>query len=273
MDELDVDLSANSLTAASGRRAALHALGVAGMAAIASGSLVEGSDAAKRRGNRQKRQRQRHRAASDGASAEKKKGKAGPPGPTGPTGPVGPTGPAGGGAGSGTTGPTGPTGPTGDQGSPGPAGATGATGATGDPGPAGVSGAQSAVVLTMQSTGSTTFTDLATPGPAVSVTVPASGRVLVLLTAWMHVTQEQTAVMSFASSGGSGDVDADPTRAISAYVFSNSDLTGQIALTTSAAIPLAGLSPGSHTFTAKYRSDNGLLVAFRNRSLTVIPLP
>jgi hypothetical protein len=41
----------------------------------------------------------------------------------------------------------------------------------------------------------------------------------------------------------------------------------------SAAIPLSGLSPGSHTFTAKYVSLTDSFARFKNRRLTVIPLP
>ena len=37
--------------------------------------------------------------------------------------------------------------------------------------------------------------------------------------------------------------------------------------------PLSGLSPGSHTFTAKYLSLTGTFVTFSARHMIVIPLP
>src|SRR5690606_30203770 len=64
------------------------------------------------------------------------------------------------------------------------------------------SGAQTATVNTSQSTTGTSFTDLSTTGPEVTVTVPASGMVEVILyTALRNATANSSAYMSFAMSG------------------------------------------------------------------------
>jgi hypothetical protein len=113
-------------------------------------------------------------------------------------------------------------------------------------------------------TSSESFTDLATFGPSVTVAVPASGRVLVTLTALFEAPQDGAARMSFTSAGGSGNVAVDVDRSLSG-------LDGMI-LRGSATYPAAGLSPGSHTFTAKYASIGGQSI-FADRSIIVIPLP
>ena len=46
-----------------------------------------------------------------------------------------------------------------------------------------LAGAKSAIVATSETTTSSSFTDLATPGPAVTVTIGASGMALVVVTA------------------------------------------------------------------------------------------
>jgi hypothetical protein len=186
----------------------------------------------------------------------------------GKLGPTGPTGPAGGGTGAGSTGPTGPTGPTGTSGSPGASGPTGPTGATG---PAGTIGIQSASIDDLGETDLTSaFGDLVYGGvgPQVTVTVPASGRVMVAVSAQINLNPATSASMSFDSTGGSGDVSAHESRALSAN-FGASDENYSV-IRASALSLLDNLSPGNHVFTARYRSDGG---AFSRRNITVIPLP
>jgi hypothetical protein len=252
MDETRFDRWVAMLATASARRTALRSLGAAGMALLAARWPVE-ADAAKRKahkhgsdGRHKKRNkphtiRQRNAAgsppgadqnsadepadagesapqngteASRAVQSQRRKG-GGKPGPPGPRGPTGPTGPAGGGTGS--QGPTGPTGAASQV--PGPQGAIGPTGPGGTPGPtgpAGTNGAAFATILPAQAcTSNGVYADLATPGPSVIVTVPASGRVLVTLTAAISKPSGAFAFMSFESSGGSGDVSADDMRALS----------------------------------------------------------
>lgn len=109
-------------------------------------------------------------------------------------------------------------------------------------------------------------------GPSVSATVPASGQVLVTVSAQVAAQSsggvERSARMSFASSGGSGDVNADDRRALAVFTTTTTKAQG------SATYLMSGLSPGSHTFTAQYRADGGgFLASFANRSIVVIPLP
>jgi hypothetical protein len=245
VDESHIDRSLNVISGTAGRRHALRSLGTAGMAALATIGLASESDARKNKHNSGGNNRR------DRPEAEKKKGGKSKPGPTGPTGP---TGPAGGGTGAGATGPTGPAGPAG------PAGATGMTGATG---PAGTNGAASASVAALQSTSSGSYGDLATAGPSVTVTVPASGRVLVTLTSRIIPTIA-AGFMSFTSTGGSGNVSADDARAL---------IADHTTFQASASFVVTSLSPGSHTFTSKYKVCCGGDAFFERRSIIVIPLP
>lgn len=237
-----------------GRRSAIRALGFASIGVLASLRLTGEAEAKKQTREQRRRARQQRRA-----QAEKKKG--GKVGPTGPAGPPGPTGPAG--SGSGTPGATGPAGPAG------PIGPGGARGATGPMGPEGVSGAAAATVLTLDVVQTSAFADLP-GGPAVTITVPASGRVLVLLTASVYHNANAHSAMSFAVMG-SGD-NRQPQDYLGISYSNNGQL---IAVTLSAAIPVSGLNPGSHTFTAKYKQDAGpaMAASYSWRHLTVIPLP
>lgn len=250
MDESRFDRSLQAVAGSAGRRDALRTIGAASMAVLAATSLADAGDAKRKNkggGNNQKNR----------AHAEKKgKGKSKP----GPTGPTGPTGPAGGGTGAGSTGPTGPTGPTGAASQvTGPAGASGSTGPTG---PAGLSGAESATVSSFDATISNVYTDLnETFGPSVAATVPASGRVLVTITTFISL-ETGLAAMSFASTGGSGNVPASNSRSLVGTPVSNRS---------SASYVVEGLSAGSHTFTAKYMATSE--AGFGDRSIIVIPLP
>jgi hypothetical protein len=302
MDESRFDQSLKTLVSATGRRNAVRSLGAAGLAFLAALGLADAAAAERTRngdrGDRGKgggtnRNRNRNKNRGRHANNSQPQGpkevlSVGPTGPNengdpgddtpvgsqnldgnvqarkkgkgkrkrGPTGPTGPTGPAGGGSGSqGATGPTGPSGPPGDNGDTGPTGATGA---------AGTSGSAFATVAAAGTTSSTSFTDLATFGPAVTVAVPASGRVMVTLTALFEAPQAGAARMSFISTGGGGNVTADVDRSLSGI--------DEMIFRGSATYPVAGLSPGSHTFTAKYASIGGQSI-FADRSIIVIPLP
>jgi hypothetical protein len=138
------------------------------------------------------------------------------------------------------------------------------------PAPLGISGAKSDFVKPTEGLpANQSWTDLDTVGPRVSVTVPAAGRVLVMLTGtFENAGNDTTSFMGFESTGGSGNISPDESRAIMFFVETADTAT----LTLSATIPVAGLSAGEHTFTAKYKSSPGGAVRFLNRYLTVIPL-
>jgi hypothetical protein len=120
------------------------------------------------------------------------------------------------------------------------------------------------------------YTDLFTffgGGPQVTVTVPASGRVLVTVTAHVQPTRAvATAYMSFASTGGSGNVSASDDKAL--YVSHGDPSTLRFNVRASATYLVTGLSPGAHTFTAKYRtSDPNISAGFVSPVILVVALP
>ncbi|MEZ4563245.1 MAG: hypothetical protein R2853_10950 [Thermomicrobiales bacterium] len=223
-----------------GRRDTLRLLGLSGLGALAALSQtapVQAESQTREQRRRERRQRREKRSAT--AQAEKKK-RGGTPGPTGPTGPTGPAG--------GAPGPTGPTGPQ------------------------ALSGAVSDYVQAGSSVTLTDFGNLPTPGPSVTVDVPQSGQVLVILTATMVLQTPTTGCsMSFETSLGEGNYLPDRSRSVS--VATNSNL---LDATLSSVVALTGMSPGPHTFTAKYRKFLGGVGTdpfCSDRSLVVIPLP
>jgi hypothetical protein len=107
---------------------------------------------------------------------------------------------------------------------------------------------------------------LATVGPAVTVVVPVSGRVLISVTAGIETSNNNgSGFMSFAMSGA--NTAAAPTDDSTALNQVGNDFQKA-----SASFVLSGLTAGSTTFTAVYRTDSGT-ATFRNRSIWVMPLP
>jgi len=156
---------------------------------------------------------------------------------------------------------TGVTGVTGYTGVTGATGATGNTGATGLPGTAGT---VAAAVNTSQSTNSTTYTDLATAGPSVIVTVPPSGKLLVSVTSGESGSVASASCYTSVALSGANTVASSDTQALI--------LTGNNLQQASATFLLGGLAPGSTTATVKYRVSLGTC-SFVARSIWVVPLP
>ncbi|KAF2774702.1 hypothetical protein STPH1_7747 [Streptomyces sp. OM5714] len=123
---------------------------------------------------------------------------------------------------------------------------------------------ESSLISTSESTTSTSYTDLATTGPAV--TVDTSSRAIVFVTANL---QNDTAMENvYASYEVSGDTSIGATDSRGAFMgaaYTNQVLrAGQIYLEDT-------LTPGSNTFTMKYRVTGGT-GKFTHRHLVVIPL-
>lgn len=121
-----------------------------------------------------------------------------------------------------------------------------------------------AAVNTNQSTTSTTYADLATVGPSVTIDVPASGQVYLLISAGIESGVAGGACyMGVALSGANVAAAADTS------IIHQAAAAGYIAAA-AAAVVLTGLTAGSTTFTAKYRvgSSTG---NFRNRKLVAVP--
>jgi hypothetical protein len=121
----------------------------------------------------------------------------------------------------------------------------------------GGTGATSATVAGQQQTNNTSYSSLG-GGPAVTVTIGASGSALVTVTGAITPTLGNSAFMGFA-------VDAGAASDTEALAISNDFAQA------SATYLVTGLSAGSHTFTAKYRVSGGTNAQFANRSLIVIP--
>jgi hypothetical protein len=143
------------------------------------------------------------------------------------------------------------------------------TGPQGPQGPAGLGfeTVEYAKVNDSEPTNSTTWTDLSTPGPSVTVTI-TSGKALVILTANIHSDINKLAVMSFAISGNTTDL---PSWYECLMLGAISATTENI-IQASAMYVRTGLSNGSNTFTAKYMVTGGTGY-FAKRSIIVIPLP
>jgi hypothetical protein len=98
------------------------------------------------------------------------------------------------------------------------------------------------------------------------VVVPASGRVLISVTAGISTGNNTgSGFMSFTESGA--NTLAAPTDDSTALNQIGNDVQKA-----SASFVLSGLSAGSTTFTAVYRTNSGT-ATFRNRSIWVMPLP
>lgn len=122
--------------------------------------------------------------------------------------------------------------------------------------------ASTAEVLTGQSTTSTTYVDLATAGPAVTVTTGT--KALVILSAELfNNTAGSNTSMSFAISGASTVAASDNNRILLG-------VNGQY-LDCSFAMVVTGLTAGSNTFTAKYKTTTGT-ATFSARKIIVIDL-
>ena len=123
----------------------------------------------------------------------------------------------------------------------------------------------SATVATAQSTSSATYTDLATAGPAVTVTTGT--KALVIVTGGMRDTggTDNVGFMSYAVSGAT-TIAASDTTAIS--FVSTTISAGKVFRFSAASV--ATLTAGSNTFTAKYRTQND--TEYTNRAIFVMNL-
>ncbi len=120
-----------------------------------------------------------------------------------------------------------------------------------------------AVVGTTQTTSSTSFTNLATAGPAVTVTT--STRALVIVSAEISNGSNNSTFMSFQVSGATS-LAADDSRS---FRYRDSTTNAE-QYQGSRAVFLTSLNAGSNTFTAKYRVIGGT-GTYSYREINVIP--
>lgn len=127
--------------------------------------------------------------------------------------------------------------------------------------------AASQTILTNEGTTSTSFTDLATVGPTVSI-VTGTKALVIIGGGLVNNTASTDCIMGFQVSGASSVTAADtaalhcgPGGAASFFPLQSSYVVAQ-----------TGLTPGTNVFTAKYRASADT-ANFQNRVLSVIPLP
>jgi hypothetical protein len=118
-----------------------------------------------------------------------------------------------------------------------------------------------ASVATGQTTASTTYADLATVGPSVTLTTGTA--VKITITAAVGNTLASASLISFAVSGATTIAALD----LNYLVRNDNSLTTK----QSGVMILTGLTPGSNTFTVKYRVVSGT-GTFTDRILIVEPL-
>lgn len=124
--------------------------------------------------------------------------------------------------------------------------------------------ASTSTVATSQTTTSTSYTDLGTVGPTVTITTGTMALVSVYCEAANSTTTANN-YMSFAISGATTVAAADAFALLSRTNGANGPERQ------SAIFLVTGLTPGSNVFTSKYKTNAGT-ATFVDRKLFVIPL-
>jgi len=119
-------------------------------------------------------------------------------------------------------------------------------------------------VNTSQGTNSSTYTDLATAGPAVTLTTGTS--VLVIVGAFINSGNNINGYMGYAISGATTTAASD-TTAVHLRKGGSDEVN-----TTSSYASVVTVTAGSNTFTAKYKSAASTTSTFANRQIFVMSL-
>jgi hypothetical protein len=122
----------------------------------------------------------------------------------------------------------------------------------------------SATVATEQTTTSGSYTDLATSGPAVTITTGTKALVLISSTL-SNNTADESVFMDFSVSGATTRSATDTTALRVTMALANTPKIRASVAT------LTTLTAGSNTFTAKYRRSSQT-ATFSDRSIVVIDL-
>lgn len=134
---------------------------------------------------------------------------------------------------------------------------------------------QQITIATDEATTSTSYVNLSTVGPTVTINLDAGQKVAVWLQAWVNNAGSNSTIdyafMSFAVSGASTQAAAD-ARAVRFSTCKLSPLTSVSSSTCSAQYVYTAVGTGSHTFQAKYRTNDAAVNQhFVDRSLAVFP--
>lgn len=124
--------------------------------------------------------------------------------------------------------------------------------------------AQTAFISTIETTTSSSYTDLTTVGPQVEIAAGPSGLFLVTLYCGLRTTVTNGCFMSFTFTGGVATA-ANDNLAISSDVGNFGQRIGGSFLVTDLGAALV-------TITCKYRATAGATAEFRDRRLSVVPL-
>lgn len=113
------------------------------------------------------------------------------------------------------------------------------------------------IIETSETTTSTTYTDLATPGPSVTMTTGA--KALVFINASVdNDTANEVSFASFAVSGDTTSAAIDGRAVFQEMVAGNNNIRAGVT-------NLIALTPGSNTFTMQYRVSGGTGMFVRRR--------
>jgi hypothetical protein len=138
----------------------------------------------------------------------------------------------------------------------------------------GVSSWGNAQVLTVETTTSATFTDLTTAGPSVTITVPASGTVLVWQSSFLkNDTASDGAKVGLDISGASTVSASTNETNFGGLSLTNNANSAGLSVECSKMFVVTGLTAGSTTFKMQYRRTVGGTATFADRVIVVQTLP
>lgn len=145
-------------------------------------------------------------------------------------------------------------------------------------GPSVIDTVAAGTVAAAQSRTSTSYGDLSTVGPSVTVSVSPSGRVLVQVSAWVEALVDGSSAVGGAmgiGATGANTLSAADDEALVVFldIVCAVAVGGNTSIGASQVSLITGLNPGVTTFTAKYRAlVSGETVSFYNRRLWALPL-
>lgn len=121
-------------------------------------------------------------------------------------------------------------------------------------------------ITTGQSQGATSYGDMSSVGPSVTVTIGANGLALIIITAQLSNNNLNSFTFaSFVASGANTIAASDLRAALQKAIVANDDGTRTFTYLAT------GLTPGSTTFKMQYRVSGGT-ATIGNRYISVIPL-
>ncbi len=121
---------------------------------------------------------------------------------------------------------------------------------------------QRAIVSTQETTSSASYTDLATAGPAVTLTTGTEA----LASVSAQIRHTSTPGLAFVAIDITGATTASPSDGL-ALAYLGTDTTGRVQM--SSVYLVTGLTAGSNTFTLKYKTASGT-TRFSNRVISVV---